>query len=249
MKIVDFPSPATDGFFFHNNLWLLYYNSSNIPVKSFDGTISSYPSLKQFAKEQLMKTINRKDLFALLLAENGKSQTTVGLQTITNIIPGKSSVTTKNRTTKIPFVDEWKCSILLKYATKTVQININYEDAVNGRKEKHGQEADFKSQGLSYGAFVEGSRVLIHDEEKGKYYVRVYETNTVLGKKNEYKTPQGKVLTKDQVKNLKENYLPKKKEEVKSQDLDYKDAVKPVNYLFDSIVQINMNDEQYKIVD
>lgn len=249
MKFSKEITNTKDGFFFHNNLWFLYYNRSNIPIKRFDGSLSSINSMKQYAKEQLMKTINRQDLFALLLAESGKAQTIVGIQAVTNIIPGKSGTTTKNRTSKIPFMDEWMCSMLLKYSTKTVQINVNYEDAVNGRKEKQEQEADFKSQGMKYGAFVEGSRILIHDEANGKYYIRVYETNSKLGKKNEYKTPQGKVLTKDEAKNLKENYLPVKKEEVKSQGLDYTDAVKPVNYAFDSIMQININGEQYKIVD
>ena len=197
-----------------------------------------------------MKDITRADLFALLLAETG-SAVRVGMKTITNIIPGKSSVTKKHRVTGKTFEEVWGTSLILKHSSKTVQINVNYEDAVNGRKENQGQEADFKTQGLKYGEFVEGSKILIKYEKDGvvKYYIRVYEHNAKLGKKNEYQRSTGKKLTKKEEKDLKVNFLPIKSEEVKPQGLEYVDAVKPVNYGFDTIIEFSMNKEKYRIID
>lgn len=197
-----------------------------------------------------METITKKDLFALLLAESGKSAKMIGLHTTTNIIPNKGS-TVKSRVTSIPFIEQFGSSLILKWSEQTVQINTIYENSVNNRREKEGLEADFKAKELPFGEYVEGSRILIKHEKDGEtvYYVRVYLTNSNLGTKVKFTNAQGKELSDKLVKIFKEEFMSIKKETVKSQGLDYKEASKPVTYSFDSIKQINMNGSEYRIVD
>jgi hypothetical protein len=197
-----------------------------------------------------MEQITRNDLFALLLAESGKSATTVGIHTVTTLEPNKGS-TVKSRVTSVPFIDQFGTACILKWKEQTVQINVIYENSVNNKKEKDGQERDFKSKGMNYGEFIPGSRILIQKGEKEdtKYYVRVYLTNSNLGEKIKYTKANGKELTPKELKIFKSEFESVKAEKVKSQGLDYEDASKPVNYSINSIRQINMYGKSYQIVD
>lgn len=198
-----------------------------------------------------MEIINRSDLFALLLAENGKRATTIGIHTITEYYPEKKNCTVKARNNhEQKFETTFGTNKTLKISELTVQINVKYENSVNNRKDKDGQETDFVAKKMSYGEFVEGSKILIKDEKDGEtiYYARVYQTNTMLGKSAKYAKASGQMLTPDEIELFETQFMKKKPEFVASQGLNYKDAAKPTNYNLDSIHQINMNGKQYKVV-
>jgi len=199
-----------------------------------------------------METINRADLFALFLAERGKSATTIGIHATTEYSPEKKNCTVKSRVDpEKKFVATFGTTKILKMSELTVQINHIYENSVNNRHEKDGQERDFKTKELAYGEYIEGSRILIKYEKEGEtiYYARVYQTNSSLGKSATYFKASGQVLTADETKLFTEEFMKQKPEFVKSQGLSYEDAAKPTNYNLENIHQLNMYGKQYRIVD
>lgn len=199
-----------------------------------------------------METITRADLFAMFLAESGKSAKMIGIHTTTDYSPEKKNCTVKSRVnSEMKFATTFGTNRIMKCSELTVQINAVYENAVNNRLEKDGQEAEFKTKELAYGEYIEGSRILIKHEKDGQtiYYARVYQTNSVLGKSAKYFKASGQPLTDKETKLFTEEFMKLKPEFVKSQGLNYEEAAKPTNYNLDSITQLNINGKQYRITD
>lgn len=198
-----------------------------------------------------MEIINRSDLFALLLAESGKAATTIGIHTITEYSPEKKNCTVKARDDhEKKFTTTFGTNKILKISELTVQINVKYENSVNNRKDKDGQETNFVAKELAYGEYVEGSRILIKHEKDGEtiYYARVYQTNSKLGKSAKFAKASGQMLTADETELFETQFMKLKPEFVASQGLNYEEAAKPTNYNLDNIHQINMHGKQYKVV-
>ena len=149
-----------------------------------------------------METINRKDFFAILLSLSGKRADFMNIKTITTHAPRNGSTVKSRINSADKFEDVFNTSCIIKWTEMNVQYNTIYENAVNNRREKEGLERNFKSQGMKYGEFIEGSRILLKkgDGEDAKYYVRVYVIKSKLGKSVKYTKANGTPLTENEVK-------------------------------------------------
>ena len=90
------------------------------------------------------------------------------------IVPGKSGVTKKARSTKEPFES---------YFTKVIQITSyhancggTYETIVNNRLDKTNNEASFKSDGVNWRSKVNNSAIWKHNDKEA-YYLELFNTN------------------------------------------------------------------------
>jgi hypothetical protein len=125
-----------------------------------------------------------------------------------------------------------------KVAKVQVQIGVDYPTSVeNQRARENAQEAlPFKSQGMSWGAFVDGIAIIEH---KGKLYVR---TQVVRSLDYHYETADGEMLDKDSVN----AFLPKRKPSA-TQKVEKERMVR--NYKLDSIIGIAQGDELWVMED
>ncbi len=185
-----------------------------------------------------MKVLTDLELVELLKNQKNKSCKMIGLKTRTDPKPLK-----KSKISGKSLVEMFNTNSITKESELTVQINVDYENSVNNRLEKSGEERNFKSSGMNYGKFVEGSRCLIEHEDS--YKVRVYQTNSILGKSARYFKDDGTELNEAEVEILKNEFLKIKPEEIKSQGLSYEESSKPTNYNLSSIKEICMDGERY----
>ena len=185
-----------------------------------------------------MKVLNESEMIEVFKNQTNRSAKMIYLKSRTMPKVKKTS-----RITKQTLMERFGTNSVVKESVLPVQINVIYENSVNNRLEKAGEEREFKSAGLNSGKFVEGSRCLI--EDSGEMKLRVYQTNSILGKSSKYLKDNGEEFSEEEAEQLKEEFLTIKPEEIKSQDLSYKDSCKPTNYNFSSIREIVMDDEQY----
>ena len=184
-----------------------------------------------------MKNVSEED-FINILNESSKRCKMISIKTRTDPKPLK-----KSRVTKIPFNEVFKTNSVIKESELTVQINVEYENSVNNRLEKSGEERDFVSSGMNYGKFVDGSKCLI--EHDGKIYLRTYQTNSKLGKVSKYFKEDGTEFTEKEEEILKNEFLKIVPEFIESQNLSYEESTKPTNYLLKNIKEICMDSERY----
>lgn len=187
-----------------------------------------------------MNIITEQDLFQIFLNQNKKSAKFISLKT------RKTEETKKkSRTTMKTLLETFGTDSITKESELTVQLNANYENSVNNRLEKAGEERDFVAEKLPYGEYVEGSKCLIkHD---GKIYVRVYQTNSKLGKTARYFKSNGEELSKEHVEILQRDFLKVRPEFIESQGLSYEESSKPTNYKLENIKGIKIDGEEYSI--
>jgi len=184
-----------------------------------------------------MKVLSEEELIEVLKNQSKRSKM-ISLKTRTDPKPLK-----KSRVTLQSLKERFNTETIVKESELTVQINIDYETSVNNRLEKAGEEREFVSSGMNYGNFVDGSRCLI--EDKGKVYLRTYQTNSKLGKSSRYFKDDGTEFTEDEVEELQKEFLKIKPEEIQSQGLSYEQSTKPTNYSLKSIREICMDGERY----
>jgi hypothetical protein len=187
-----------------------------------------------------MKIITEEDLLQLFLKKNKKSAM-IFLKTNAVQKTKKTS-----RTTSQTLQEVFGTEKIIKVSEIPVQINAIYENAVNNRLEKTGEEKDFESGLLRYGKYVEDSRCLIVDGEKK--YLRVYQTNSKLGKESAYFKENGEEISGKLLETLKKDFLDIKPEFVKSQGLSYEDSCKPTNYLLGNIRGVTMDEETFEVI-
>lgn len=188
-----------------------------------------------------MKNITKNDLVNLMIAQIGQRAKMINIVTRTE---QKTNKFTKSEP-KLTISEVFHTSTIYKRSKLNVQINADYENAVNARLEKAGEEADFKTGKLSYGAYVGDSKIVI--EHKGTFYIRVYQINSKLGKTVVYEKANGQHLSEDEIKKLKKEFITEKPEIVKSQGLSKDDAAKPNNYKVDSIIEVTIDGETYYV--
>ena len=187
-----------------------------------------------------MQTISENQLLEILLNQKNRSNKTISLKTKT--FP---KCLKKSRLNKQTLKERFGTEKILKESSLTVQINTIYENSVNNRLEKDGQEKDFKSSGMNYGNFVMDSRCVI--EDSGKYYLRTYQTNSKLGKNSRFLKDDGTEIVDEQLQQLKDEFLDEKPEFISSQNLSYEDSCKPTNYKFSSLNEITIDGEHFVI--
>lgn len=151
----------------------------------------------------------------------------------------EARATVKSRTTLEPFASVFGTSKVWKINSRSVQIGVNYEDAVNRRLRKEGEEANFKSEG-TYGE-VENNTIV--RKADGSWNMRVYHVqhpdDTVRWVRDD-----GTELSPDLVARLKAEFLPKPKPEgTGKQGLD--NQVMPLDFKPESILAIRMAGVDY----
>lgn len=187
-----------------------------------------------------MQLVTEQEMIKIFLNKN-KSSKFISLKT-RNVEP----TVDKSRTTSRTLNETYSTDSVVKESVNNVQINVIYQNAVNSRLEKDGQDPSFVYDILPYGSYVDDSRCLI--EHKGEYYLRVYQTNLKAGKSSKFFKMNGEEFSEEQVEVLKRDFFKKKNEFISSQGLSYEDSCKPTNYKFKNIKEIVMDGETYKII-
>lgn len=188
-----------------------------------------------------MKVLTNADFIELFKSQKTKQCKMIGLKT--------RKVLETNKTSRISgksLLEEFNSTKIIQEASSTTQINVDYENAVNNRLEKNGEERDFKAQKRSWGEYVEDTDncVVTH---KNELYLHCFQTNTEIGKSYKYFREDGSELTEKEVEILKVEFLKEKREVIKSQDLTFKESVKPRDYHINNILEISIDKEKYRV--
>lgn len=127
-----------------------------------------------------------------------------------------------------------------KHITATLQVNYDYEKAVNNRLQREGNEPAFEAYSLPWGHWLEGmvNKVLEH---KGKHYLRTY-----LMRNNPHLEVvyllDGKPVSENEYNLIKEFLKPSSTSNRQTQHgLDDELQVKPRTFSFESIKEITIN--------
>lgn len=188
-----------------------------------------------------MKLLTHDDFVNLFKNQKNKRCQNVKLKTRKTLTTNKTG-----RYSGKSLLEEFNSNKIIQEASSTVQINVNYENAVNNRLEKNGEERDFKAQKRSWGTYVEGTNdcVVTHKDE---LYLHCFQTNSLLGKSCKYFREDGSELTEKEIETLKTEFLKEKREYINSQDLSYQDSAKPTDYSINHITEMTIDGEKYKV--
>jgi hypothetical protein len=125
---------------------------------------------------------------------------------------------------------------IAKESTVNAQINFNYENAVNNRREKEGSDRDFQTAGLKWGNKNHNNSIVYNN---GQWYLQV---RVLKGYGTRYFV-DGKETPKSEI----EAYLPVKKEGSGRQGVE--DEIIIRTYKLDNINSITMNGSVVQIED
>lgn len=188
-----------------------------------------------------MKVVNEQEMVNIFLNQFKKNCKTIGLKSRKVV----TEINKKSRSTAKTLLEEFGTTKIIQESKNTVLVNVDYENSVNNRLEKAGEERNFVSKPRVWGQYLNDSNsIVIHN---GKCYLHVFQTNSKLGKETKYFREDGTELSEKEVENLRENFLRIKPEEIKSQGLTYEESSKPTDYSFDSITEITMDEEKYSV--
>jgi len=147
------------------------------------------------------------------------------------------NATKKSRETKEPYSVVFPSPV---YVTEKLFVRafVNYEKQVNKVRENEGKEADFKSQSLPWGKYVEGAEGFII-EHNGEYYLRYYEKMNANYKYSErlWHFENGNELTSEEKENFKKNFGDKKYGN-KIQGVSIENEVNPKSTKFSGIIRL-----------
>jgi hypothetical protein len=118
-----------------------------------------------------------------------------------------------------------------KVTDKMVQLNYNYERAVNNRLQKEGKEPNFTAQSLPWGEWLLPNKIIVH---KGSAYLRMYDFKGGVKSKSYY--IDGKLATAEEIKVIKEFEESKNKPSNTQQGLE--NEVKPTVVNLDSLISL-----------
>lgn len=149
-----------------------------------------------------------------------------------------AKTTVKSRKTLEPFALVFGTSKVYKINSRNVQLRCNYEDSVNGRREKEGKAGDFQSQG-TYGQVENDTLVRKAD---GSFNVRVYHVKHP-DDSVKWVREDGTELSPDLVARLKAEFLPAPKDGEGKQGLE--NAVQPLDFKPESILAFRMAGTDY----
>ncbi len=187
-----------------------------------------------------MKVVTTQEMVNIFLNQSKKNCQTIGLKT-----RKIADVNKKSRTTSKSLLEEFGTTKIIQESKNVAQVNVDYENSVNNRLEKAGEERTFESKPRTWGQYVNDSNsIVLH---KGQHYLHVFQTNSKLGKETKYFREDGTELSETDVENLKANFLKLKPEEIKSQGLSYEESSKPTDYSFENITEITLDGEKYSV--
>jgi hypothetical protein len=134
-----------------------------------------------------------------------------------------------------------------KLVKAPMQINYDYEKAVNNRLEKEGKEGNFSADKLPWGSWVKGmeNKIILHNDN---YYLRTY---CIPGKKiQRIFLIDGRLATANEKEEL-ENWLKpaEKSEKQKNAGLSAEKEVKPRTYQFGNLLSVKINHTRIVIED
>jgi hypothetical protein len=133
--------------------------------------------------------------------------------------------------------------IATKRVHTQVQLNWGYENAVNGRLEKQGDERTFVAEKLPYGEWVKDmeNKVILYKDE---YYLRAYKMNGAMYDAEYF--VDGIPATAEQVALLKaKESAAKKPSNTQAVEGLVENQVKPFNIKFTNILELRVNGVVY----
>lgn len=129
-----------------------------------------------------------------------------------------------------------------KYFNGQVQLNYNYENAVNNRLGKQGDERSFNAEPLKWGEWEIANKVITH---KGERYLRYYSFNGTNKSIVQYYV-DGRKATEEETAIIKE-YVATSKKPSATQSAEglIENQVKPRVVKFSNILSLNVNGNTY----
>lgn len=125
-----------------------------------------------------------------------------------------------------------------KFTITPMQINYDYETAVNNRLKKLGEEPNFKADKLPFGSWLKGfeNKIIVHKDE---FYLRTYCVKNKHPKT--FYLLDGVLVTKEQMADIKEWLKPTSASDKQSNaGLEEEYQVKPRTYKFESLIAITI---------
>ena len=135
-----------------------------------------------------------------------------------------------------------KGNVVTKIVKTNCQINFSYENAVNNRLSKIGEEKSFVAQSLPWGNWIEGQENKLI-EHKGNLYLRYYDVKNA--DISSLWLVNGKIATAEQFAKII-NYLQSKKNTIKTQTEKglTENQVKPKVIKASNIIRLAINGEE-----
>ena len=136
-----------------------------------------------------------------------------------------------------------KGTIVTKLVKCDCQINYSYENAVNNRLEKQGNERNFIAQSLPWGEWVKGqeNKLIVH---KGTMYLRYYDVANADIKSMWF--VNGRMATADEFKKIFEYLQSKKKTSTRQEENGLiENQVKPKVVKIENIIRLAVNNCEY----
>ena len=128
-----------------------------------------------------------------------------------------------------------------KVVNKQVQLNYDYENAVNRRLKAEGKTADFKANSLPWGSWYVPNKVIEH---KGEYYLRMYSFKDAPCTTEYY--VDGRPATDAEVANINAYKNAHKKTSNRQADAGLTEhQVEPMNVKFTNIIDLRCGEIQY----
>jgi len=121
-----------------------------------------------------------------------------------------------------------------KVVKANIQLNYDYESAVNRRLEKQGDNGNFTAQSLPYGQWLIPNKVITHN---GKLYLRAYQVSGARVETTYF--INGAVATNEQRTLLNEHFAQKNNNSNTQESVGLvENQVKPFNVAFENIIAL-----------
>ena len=130
-----------------------------------------------------------------------------------------------------------------KFTITPMQINFDYEKAVNNRLKKEGKEPNFSAEGRKWGQWLHFNKVATHN---GEYYLRCYCVKN--SRPRTYYLLDGRIATDEEFAEFSQFFKAKSTSQKQSDaGLEEEDQVKPREYKFSSLVSVTINHTRFYI--
>lgn len=177
-----------------------------------------------------MNAISKNGLYDLLASIKGA--TIVSLVTLSDV---------RMRKTNNPLIGH----SVQKQTYRVCQFGYSYENAVNNRLEKQGDERTFVAESLAWGEWAVPNKIISH---KGEFYGRFYSMKGQSEHTTVIYFVDGVVANKEQMAIIKEfEQVSKSGSGRQSAEGLEENQVKPFNAGFKTILTIKVNGEEYQV--
>ncbi len=158
-------------------------------------------------------------------------------------IKGCQFGTIETLTTLDKFPKKYGLGVITKYSKREIQINYSYQNAVNNRLQKQGNDSNFVSEPLRWGQWVKGQENKII-EHNGDYYLRIYAYKG--GKVENIYFINGELATTEQIEIIKEWERKQHKPSARQTENGLtENQVQPSSPKFSNILSLKVNGEMW----